>query len=257
MVATGAVAAIAGGTVIARADDGPSAKAAQASGGLSLSPVMIERPAAVGAANVVTVANKSEDPLAVTVAARPWTQSASGAVSPNRRGTLGAVSLSDDSFTLAPGASKPVTVTLRSAPTGGSLYGALEVVGLPADAKKRKGVTLGYRLLSSLRLNSSTPTYGLKGGSVKVTGKGSKRVVTLSVRNTGNTIEPVTGAVRLRGPLGTQNGTIKATRILPGKTVRLALGTGRSLPAGSYSATITLTQAQKRTTITKKIRVRR
>ena len=40
-------------------------------------------------------------------------------------------------FTLAAGAKRDVTVTLGGAPAGGSLYGALEVVGLPARRRRR------------------------------------------------------------------------------------------------------------------------
>jgi hypothetical protein len=256
MAAAGALAVIASGAVIARAD-GPGARAAQAGGGLSIAPVTIERPVAVGAANVVTIANNGKDALAVTVQARPWTQSSSGAVSPNRRSTLAAMAVSEDSFTLAPGAVKAVTVTLSSAPAGGSLYGALEVVGLPLDLAERQGVALGYRLIGSLRLNPTAAAYSLKAGSAKVTGAGSARALALSVRNAGNTIEPVTGSVRLRGPLGTRNAAVRATRILPGKSVALALASARSLSAGTYTATVTLTQAKQKTTITKRIRVRR
>jgi hypothetical protein len=255
-VAAGALAAIVGGAVIARADD-PNAGVARVAGGLAVSPVSIDRAASVGSANVVTVGNRSTQPLEISVAARPWTQSASGLVSPNRRGTLAAMNVSDTSFTLAPGASKPVTVTLRDSPAGGSLYGAVEVIGLPSGIENQKGLSLGYRIVGSLRLRPRTPAYGLKAGAAKVSGSGSARTLTLSVRNTGNTIEPVTGSIRLRGPLGTHNSTLKSTRILPGKSVALALAPARSLPAATYTATVTLTQAKTKTTITKRIKVSR
>ena len=258
IAAAGALAAIAGGAVIAGADGMPSrARAPQGAGGLSMTPVTIERPAAVGAANAVTIGNNSGDPVDVTVSARPWTQSAGGAVSPNRRSTLAAIAVSDGAFTLAPGAGKEVTVTLRSAPAGGALYGALEVVGLPRGVEQRKGVALGYRLIGSLRLKPSTRVYSLKAGAAKFSGKGAARTLTLGLRNAGNTIEPVGGSVRLRGSLGTGNATIKATRILPGKSVALALSPANALPAGTYAATVTLTQAGHKTTIAKRIRVRR
>ena len=61
----------------------------------------------------------------------------------------------------------------------------------------------------------------------------------------------------MRGPLGTRQGSIKATRILPGKRVSLPLVSTKGLTAGSYTATVTLRQGDKRFTVSKRIRVRR
>ena len=95
--------------------------------------------------------------LDVTAKARPWTQSASGVAMPNRRGALGGVAVSEETFTLAPGTRKELTVTLNGVPSSGYLYGALEVVGLPADLEQRKGVVAGYRLVNSLRYTPAAP----------------------------------------------------------------------------------------------------
>ncbi|HEY6892050.1 MAG TPA: hypothetical protein VI300_29880 [Solirubrobacter sp.] len=262
VAAAGVLAAAVGGAVIARADD-PSGRAAQAEGGLALSTttgttssLKVDRLAQAGATDKLKVANNSKKTLTVTVTARPWTQSASGVVSPNRRATLGGVTVDAPSFALAPGASKDVTVTLGSVPSTGYLYGALEVVGVPADIAKAKGIVTGYRLLDTLRYNAATATYGLKAGAAKLSGTGTSRVLGLSVKNTGNTIAPVTGKVTLKSPLGTKNGTLKATRILPGKSVSIALATASSLRAGKYTATVTLIQNKQKTTLTKKITVR-
>jgi hypothetical protein len=263
VAAAGVLAAAVGGAVIARADD-PSARVTQLSNGLSLSTpdgstdpsVKIDRPAQAGATDTLKIANNSKDALTVTVTARPWTQSASGAVSPNRRATLGGVAVSEPSFALAPGTSKNLTVTLGGVPSSGYLYGALEVVGVPADIAQRKGVVAGYRLVDTLRYNPVTAAYGLKAGAAKVSGKGKAKTLTLSVRNTGNTIAPVTGTVKLKGALGTKNGTIKATRILPGKSVAVSLAASSSLRAGSYTATVTLIQNKQKTSLTKKLKVR-
>jgi hypothetical protein len=259
----GVLAAAVGGAVIARADD-PSGRAAQAEGGLSLATVnapqgaklVVDQTAQAGAARTFKVANNSKTELAVTAKARPWKQSAGGAVGANRGSSLAGVGVSEEAFTLAPGASKDITVTLTSAPASGYLYGALEVIGLAADLSKRKGVVAGYRLLSALRYNAATPAYSLKAGAAKVAGKGSAKTLTLAVRNAGNTVAPVTGTVKLKGPLGTKNGSVKALRILPGKSVSLALASGSSLRAGSYTATVTLIQSKQKTTIRKKIKVR-
>jgi hypothetical protein len=258
----GVLAAAVGGAVIARADD-LGARATQLQGGLAIGSLnkgdknlTVDRPAQAGGVDGFRISNKSSKALVVTIKARPWTQSSSGAVSANRRGTLGGVTVSESDFTLQPGAEKDITVTLSSAPSAGYLYGALEVVGLPTDVAKSKGVITGYRLVSALRYTPATATYGLKAGAAKISGKGSKQTLTLSVRNTGNTIAPVTGTVRLKGATGTKNGTVKSTRILPGKSVALGLASLSSLRAGSYTATVTLIQNKQKTTLTKKIRVR-
>ena len=252
VAAAGVLAVATAGAVIARADE-QNARSAQAAGGLAVSPVQIERPAAAGVANVVTVANNSREALTVSVEARPWTQSSSGLASPNRRRSLAGVKVSEDSFTLAAGAKRDVTVTLGGAPAGGSLYGALEVVGLPRNAETRKGVVTGYRLIGALRYNPATPTYNLAASAAKVSGG----AIVLPVRSTGNTAEPVTGTVRVRGPLGTRQGSIKSTRILPGKRVSLPLASTRGLTAGSYTATVSLRQGNKRFNVSKRITVRR
>ena len=64
--------------------------------------------------------------------------------------------VSEETFTLAPGTRKELTVTLNGVPSSGYLYGALEVVGLPSDLDQRKGVVAGYRLVNSLRYNAAT-----------------------------------------------------------------------------------------------------
>lgn len=262
----GIAAAVGGGAVIANAQQpAPEPCPAESKGGgLALctpreadQSITINRVAQAGAADRIFVVNNSGKALDVTAKARPWTQSASGATSPNRRSELGGVSVSEEAFTLAPGTKKELTVTLNGVPASGYVYGALEVIGLPSDLESRKGVVLGYRLVSALRYRAATATSALKAGAAKFAGSGKDKTLTLAVRNTGNTIEPVTGSVRLRSALGTRNASIKATRILPGKSVRLGLFSGSALREGTYTARITLVQAGKRTTVTKKITVRR
>src|ERR1700742_2338171 len=130
VVAGGVVlAAVAGGALISRAD-GAQSKISATDGGLELKLTgksdIIERTAGAGPLGyTITVANNSAKALDVTVAARPWTQSVTGATSANRRTALSGVTLSPTSFSLAPGASKVVSGTVS---TGASEFGALEVV---------------------------------------------------------------------------------------------------------------------------------
>jgi hypothetical protein len=227
-----------------------TAHSAQA-GGLSISPALIERAAQPGPVGTLTVTNRSGAALAVTVTPRPWTQAASGQVSANRRGTLAGVRVSQSTFALAPQAEQKVDVTLAGTPAGGALYGALEIVGIPADAAKRTGVVVGYRLVGTLRLLPAQKRLSLAAGAVKRVG----RAVVLPVTNAGNTLDPITGQIHVTGARGTLNDDVTALKILPGKKVDVALATG--LRSGSYSATVTLRQgATKVLTAKRKFSVR-
>jgi hypothetical protein len=210
--------------------------AATATGGLSISPAILQQRAATGPVGPVTVANRSDRKLQVTVAARPWIQASAGSVEADRRHALAGVTVSPAAFTLAPGASQPVTVTVGALPAGGALYGALEVIGLPPGAAKAKGVVVGYRLIGTLRLTPATPVHKLT-GRLKARG----HTIELDVTNAGNTVDPVTGDATLRDPRGTRSPAIAALRILPGKDVRLPLATG--LSPGRYRTSVKLSQA--------------
>jgi len=247
-----AAAVVAGGAIVAQADS-TKAGAAAAPGGLGVENGSIERPAAAGASQVVKVSNHSDKALAISVAARPWTQGSNGVASPNRRSTLSDVGVDQGSFTLAAGASRDVNVTLKSVPSAGYQYGALEVVGLPTDVAKRKGLITGYRIVGALRYTAATPSYGVKVGSVKVKGG----MVTLAVTNSGNTTEPISGTVRLKGPLGTRQASVQGTRVLPGKSISLALASAKKLTAGSYTATVNLKQRDFKVATTKKLKIKR
>jgi hypothetical protein len=252
LMALGAVLAAlgAGGTALGQKAVAGGA-AAQAAGGLSVTPAIIEHGPQAGALATLTVANRSAAPLAVTVTPRPWTQSSSGKVSPNRRATLPGVSVGQSTFTLAPGAEQQVSATLNSAPSAGYLYGALEVVGVPTDAATRKGVVLGYRLVGSLRILPTAAKYGLSASNPKAVAG----TAVIPVKNTGNTLDAVSGTVSVKGARGTKNLAIAAVRILPGKSVNVPAGS--KLAAGSYTAKVTLNQRGKRAlTVTKKFRVK-
>ena len=122
---------------------------------------------------------------------------------------------------------------------------------MPTDAATRKGVVLGYRLVGSLRILPAAPKYALTAGNVKASGA----TAVIPVKNGGNTLDPVTGSVKVKGAAGTKNLTVAAVRILPGKTVNLPAGT--KLAKGSYTATVALTQRGKKAlAVTKKFKVK-
>ena len=230
---------------------GATAAARQADGGLSVSPAVIEvKNAHTGALATLTVANRSATALNVTVTPRPWLQGADGKVSPNRRSTLGGVSVTEGSFALAPTAEKQITVNLNTSAANG-LYGALEVVGIPSDAATRKGLVLGYRVVGAVRLLPAAPKSAITAGKIKV----SKGTAVLPVKNTGNTVDAVTGNVSIKYAAGTKNLTVQAVKILPGNTINVPLGT--KLSKGTVTAKVTLNQSGKRALqLTKKFTVK-
>jgi hypothetical protein len=244
-------------TQIASAE-GPSPRATTAQAGLSVTPAIFESTARSGASGTATVTNSTGRKLRMTVRARPWRQSSrTGDVAADRRRTLAGVSLSASSFTLNAGATRSINVTLRRVPSRRSQYGALDIVGKPT--RKRRGINVTYRLVSSLRFN---PTAGarrlrLSAGAARVAGRGSSRTLVLRVRNAGNTVDPVGGSVNITGGGGGRSGGITSERILPGKSVNVTLASLRGLRKGSYSASVTLTQAgRNRLSVTRRFRIR-
>ena len=229
--------ALAAGAAAGQKATAGGASAAQADGGLYVSSATIEAPAKAGAYGPFTVANQSGADMTVTVAPRQWTQAASGDVSPNRRGGLSGVSVSASSFTLKAGEKRDLTVNVSSIPSAGALYGALEVVGLPSDAATRKGLVLGYRVVSAIRLLPAAPKPGVSAGTIKA----AKGTATLPIKNTGNTLDPVSARIDVKTARGTQR-VSSTVKILPGKTIQLSLG---KLQKGSASAKITLRQKGK------------
>jgi hypothetical protein len=216
-----------------------------ADGGLSVTPAVIERTAVRGDTTAVAIVNSTSKALKITVTPRPWTQSRSGAVAPDRHRTLlSRVGVSARSFTLAAGGRRTVAMTVKSVPASGSVYGAIETIGLPGGPRKKSGITAAYRLISSLRLNPPAARRRLAVHAAAPRLSGS--AIVLPVKNTGNTISPVSGDVRIKGATGTRTATVRARSILPGSTVNVALGSAKGLPAGTYTVSVTLTQNGKK-----------
>jgi P pilus assembly chaperone PapD len=253
-VAAAVAVAGAGAALLAHATPATSKTAA---GGLALSPVVIEQTAKAGGATTVTVANHSAHTLAVTVAARPWKQSVTGAAEPDRRRTLSNVDVSASAFTLKARTERAFTVTLQSVPSTGYEYGALEVIGLPPGADSQKGIVTGYRLIGNLRMDPATPVLKLSTAKVTIVKLGGTRTLALPVTNKGNTVKPITGDVSLKGPLGTRNSGIRSVRILPGKTVDVPLRSTKGLAAGAYKATVELDQGGQTTTVHRNLRIKK
>jgi hypothetical protein len=219
----------------------PAAIALGGGSGLAISPAIIEHQATPGVVGSVTVTNTTGKTLKIKASARRWLQSSTGAVVPDPRHVLSGVSLSPASFSLSNGSTQRVSIRLAAVPAGGSLYGNVDVIGVPT-ATTRGAVTVDYRLIGSLRLDPARPRYGAKAVAVRVSGTHAHGEISLAVRNTGNTVTPIGGSVTVRGASGAASGTIAPLRIVPGVTVVLpALGLRGSLPAGSYTLTARLT----------------
>lgn len=234
---------VAGAVAVLAPAFGPATgQASAAAGGLSVSPAIVEHAAQAGNVGTITIANTTSAALAVNVSVRPWVQSRTGAVTPNPRSTLGDVRLSRSSFTLGAGARQTVSLTLLGKPAGGSLYGSIQVLGTPQRGSVRTGISLAYRLISTLRLDAAHKLLKLQAANLAITGGGARRVLVLNVRNAGNTVDPIGGSVLLKGPRGTVNENVVTARILPGATVQMTLGSLRGVPAGVYTVSIALVQ---------------
>lgn len=215
--------------------------------GLSISPPVVEHAATVGVVGSVTVTNASTQALRISVAAHPWLQSAGGLAVPDQRRALANVSVSDKVFALASGAAKVVSISLLRVPPSGSLYGNVDVTGIPTQTNKAPGsLNFEYRLIQSLRLNPSHPVMAARAGAIVVTGTHNNGEIAIAVKNTGNTVAPIGGAVQIKGPRGAVSGTISPVRVLPGMTVDLpVLAVHGSLAAGSYRLSASLTESGK------------
>ncbi|PTL55460.1 hypothetical protein [Paraconexibacter algicola] len=222
---------------------------AGAASGLTLSPSVIERQATSGRVGQITITNGLSRTVDVRVAARPWLQARTGAVTPDRRRTLSGIKLSTRTFAMPARSSRTVRVDLSKVPTAGSLYGNVEFVATPRGQKKGQ-VKVSYRLIGALRLNPSATRrrLALQGGQVAV----RSRQLQLAVRNAGNTATPVTGDFRLTNAAGSRAGSIQAVRVLPGYAVDVPLTTTRGLARGKYTLTVRLTQGSRVVTTVKR-----
>ena len=216
-----------------------------AKGGLSVNPGILEHVAAPGSLGPLTVSNTTTHPMRVRLAMRPWRQARNGSVTPNPRKTLGKLRPDRKSFWLAPGASRPLALSLASRPKGRSLYGAVEVTGAPKYGGA-KGIKVAYRLVTSLRLFPPEAARRYRARPRHLFEHGSARhgALFLAVKNAGNTIDPIEGRVRISGNNHTLSGIVEAKTILPGATVNLRLARLRgTLPKGRYRVGVRLTQA--------------
>ena len=218
-----------------------------ASGGLSVTPGILEHVARPGGIGTVRVANTTGGTMTVRLAVRPWVQARSGAVAPNRRRTLGKVRPNRSTFALRAGASRTLRLSLARRPAGGSTYGAIEATGTPR--RGGKNVRVAYRLVTSLRLfpPDGARRYRTRTSAPFEHGTVRHGALFIAVKNAGNTIDPIGGRLLIKGHGHTLNGIVTPKTILPGATVNLRLTRLRgTLPRGRYAIAVSLTQAGHR-----------
>lgn len=234
----------------------PQALAAR--GGLSVSPGILEGTARPGGVGAVEISNTSRRSMRVAFAVRPWLQARNGMVAPNRRRTLGRVRPNRRSFLLRAGDTRTVLLALAGHPKRRSLYGAIEVTGIP-KRRRGKGVRVGYRLVSSLRLKppAQAGRFRARARRLYVRGTARRGALFLAVKNNGNTIVPIGGRVRVSGRGVTLSGIVEPKTVLPGATVNLRLARLRgTLHRGRYKIAVRLTQGGRKLTTVRRRGVR-
>jgi hypothetical protein len=244
-----------GGVIAAQADDSaPRAQAAQ-QGGVSISPSSVEATARRGTVGRFTVKNTTKDTLRVTVTVRPWSQNRStAAVALNRRANLSPYVVgSPASFNLRPG-TRSIRLRMKRTTASGSLYGGIQVFAKQRKPKATNGVIPQWDLIGRLRLNASRKRPNLRVGATDVVGRGNGRSLILAVRNTGNTLDPVGGTVRITGPTA-RSATIPQVSVVPGQVVYLKGGALRGMKGGNYTATWSIRQGSKRYTAKRTFRL--
>jgi len=196
--------------------------------------------------------------MKVRLVVHPWIQSRNGAVTPNRRKTLGRLRPNRRTFRLRAGGTRAVRLSLARRPKRRSLYGAVEVTGSPKRSRG-KGVKVAYRLVTSLRLNPARRgrRFRARAGRLFEHGTTRRGALFLAVKNAGNTIVPIGGRVRVSGRGVTLSGIVEPKTVLPGATVNLRLARLRgTLHRGRYKIAVRLTQGGRKLTTVRRRGVR-
>jgi hypothetical protein len=156
-------------------------------------------------------------------------------------------------FDLKPG-SRAVRLNMRRTTSSGSLYGGIQVFAKLKRPKRTNGINPQYNVIGRLRLNPARKRPNLRVGATDVIGRGNGRTLILAVRNTGNTLDPVGGTVKITGPTA-RNANIQQVSVVPGQVVYLKGGAVRGMKRGNYTATWSITQGGKRYTARRTFRL--
>jgi hypothetical protein len=175
------------------------------------------------------------------------------------------ISVQHPVVTLAPGASvmDMVTITVPKGATRGEHYG---VVWVQQAAKTSRGSgfgltevsRVGVRVYLAVGQGGSPPTsFDITSITARVSASGQPFIVA-HVNNTGGRAVDLNGTVSLAGgPGNTSSGPFRAQQIVtlaPGQSWNMTFAVPRSLPAGSWQATVSLVSGMTRATGTADIR---
>jgi hypothetical protein len=242
-----AVAGAAAGGAIAQASGGagPVAQAA-ANGGISLFPETVEHLTRKGSVGKVTIKNTTNGTLKTFVTVRPWSQNrATGTVTANRRVNLSPyVVASAHSFNLGAGKSRTVTIRVRRTPPQGSLYAALQVFAKQQHVKAHNGIIPQYEVIGRVRLNPKHARPALRIGTANILRQGKNRTLILQVRNTGNTLDAVTGTANITGP-ARRTVNLTPVAVVPGQVVFVHAMSINGMKKGLYHVTFNVTQGAR------------
>jgi hypothetical protein len=249
MAAGAAVVAVAGaaaGGAIAQADSAAPVARAAANGGISLRPDTVEHLTRKGSVGKVTIKNTTGGTLKTTVTVRPWSQNrTTGTVAMNGRVNLSPyVVASPRSFNLGAGKSRSVTIRVRRTPPQGSLYAALQVFSKQLHAKARNGIIPQYQVIGRVRLDPKRKRPALRIGTANIIGKGKGRTLILQARNTGNTLDAVTGTANITGPMR-KTVNLTPVAIVPGQVVFVHALNINGMKKGLYHVSFHLTQGSR------------
>jgi hypothetical protein len=227
---------------------------AQAVGGISVSPLRITAKPVDGVLGTLRVGNSSPRAVVVTITARRWQQQANGQIAPDnsRAGVVSAITASKRQFTLAPGESQTVQLALTGKPRP-YLYAALVTRATPMN-QGQGGLRLAQEIVSAIRLS---PPPSLQRVALKVAAPVVRRsqtgaaVVSVPVRNAGNTITQVSGLIVVRGPGGIRNLTLGPQKLIPGGRVELTAALPAKLSAGRYTVSAWVGRTSTKLTATR------
>jgi hypothetical protein len=241
-----AAAGVATGAVIAQADSGGPVARAAANGGVSLRPDTVEHVATKGRAGFVTIKNTTKGTLKMRVTVRPWLQNrVNGNVAPNYKANLTPyVKANVMNFRLGGGKSKRMSIRVRRTPPHGSLYAALEVFGKQLHAKAHNGIIPQYRIVGRVRLNPKHRRPNARIGTANLIGKGKSRTLILQVRNTGNTLDAVSGTANITGPMR-RTVNLTPVSIVPGQVVFVKALNVSGMKRGFYHVRFNVTQGNR------------
>jgi hypothetical protein len=122
--------------------------------------------------------------------AAPTTRAACAAAPDPHRTLTRLVRPTPSTFTMAANSRR----TLRRHPSNGSLYGALDLTGVPRGLRLPNGIAPRYRLIGSLRLDPVRRRMRVRAGTLKVTGRSGRHAIVLAG------LEERAEAVALAGP---------------------------------------------------------